>query len=282
MRAVSLAVVLLSLLAGAVSAQETARQILDRAKALDDGPRWWNDREQRVKLEVAMGGPSRLHLELETFDRKERGRRQQSLIVFLAPAEKAGIALLGHTVGGAPARQWLYTPATKRVREVAKEGKLRRFDVTDFTYHDLDLLTDLLNWTDDEAGSTLKGSEIVGGVPCHVIELEPHLPYVVYSRVMLWLDKADLVPRQVEFYEAPKRAGLFGLFGDRSADDGRPVRRYHQSDIRMIGPVPVAHRIEVETPAEGSRTTVQVEQVRFDQGLNEAFFEPGRLEMHGK
>jgi Outer membrane lipoprotein-sorting protein len=276
MRSAALVVVLLGLVVGAAAAEETGRQIYDRAKALDDGPRWWNDREQRVNLEVDVGASAPMRLELRTFDRKEHGRKQQSLIVFLAPAEKAGIALLGHTVGGAPARQWLYTPETKRVREVAKDGKLRRFDVTDFTYHDLDVLTDLLNWTEEEAEATLKGSATIDNVPCHVIELEPHLKHVIYPRVLIWLGKDDLVARQVEFYitAAP------GIFSWGHSDP--PIRRYRQSDIRMVGAIPVAHRIEVETPAEDSRTIIQVEEVRFDQGLAAAFFDSGRLEMHGK
>jgi hypothetical protein len=274
--------VLSGLLAASASGGESARQILDRAKALDDGPRWWDDREQRLQLEVVVGSADPMRLELLLFDLKRHGRRQWSLVEFVAPASKAGVALLAHTVGGAPARQWLYTPATKRVRQVAKAGKRNRFDVTDFTYHDLDVLTDLLNWTAEETGAVLGGEGTVSGAPCHVIELTPRLQHVVYPRVLLWLGKDDLVPRQVEFFELATKKGWFAwLFGDESGG-GEPVRRYRQSDVRTIGNVPVAHRIEVETPAEKSRTTIRVERVRFNQGLDESFFHPHRLETRGK
>jgi Outer membrane lipoprotein-sorting protein len=258
-------------------AAETARQILDRAKALDDGSRWWNDRYQRMQLSVEEGASTR-HLELEMYDRREHDRRQQSLIIFLAPAVKAGIALLGHTEGGKPANQWLYTPETRRVRQIAKTGRSNRFDITDFTYHDLDVLTDMPNWSEEEARSKLLDSETIDGVACNVIELEPRLEHVVYGRVLLWLGRDDLVARRVEFYKIPEPRGLLArLFGGGEDDSKQPVRRFRQKDIRNVGSIPVAHRIEVETPAEHTRTTIDVVAVRFDQGLTDAFFSPGSL-----
>lgn len=258
-------------------ATESARQILDRRKALDDGSQWWNDRYERMNLSVQEGASAR-HLELETYDRKEHGRKQQSLIVFLTPAEKAGIALLGHTEGGKPANQWLYTPETRRVRQIAKTGRLNRFDITDFTYHDLDVLTDLPNWTEEEARSKLRDPETLDGVACHVIELEPRLEHVAYGRVLLWLGRDDLVARQVEFYKKPEPRGFLAwLLGDGEDESKQPVRRFRQKDIRNAGSIPVAHRIEVETPAEHTRTTIDVVGVRFNQGLTDAFFSPGSL-----
>ena len=261
----------------AASASETARQILDRAKELDDGARWWNDRYQRMNLTVEEGASAR-HLELETYDRKQHGRKHQSLIVFLTPAEKGGIALLGHTEGGKPASQWLYTPETRRVRQIAKAGRLNRFDITDFTYHDLDVLTDMPDWTEDEASSNLRDSETIDGVTCHVIELEPRLEHVVYGRVLLWLGRDDLVARQVEFYKRPEPRGFFGWFFGSGDDDAKqPVRRFRQKDIRNVDLIPVAHRIEVETPAEHTRTTIDVVEAHFNRGLTDAFFSPGSL-----
>jgi hypothetical protein len=269
------------LLAASVRAEETARQILDRAKALDDGPRWWDDREQRMELEAKKKGSDPMHLELKAWDRKEHCRKQDSKVEFVAPASKAGILLVGHTDVGAPVGQWMYTPGTRRVRDITGTAKLDRFDVTDFTFRDLDILTDLLNWTDEDAKSTLRGVEEVDGVPCYAIEFEPHQEYVGYPRVVLWLGKDDLVPRQVEFYDAPAP----GMFSLRRSD--APVRRYRQGDIRLVDApvkgretpnrVPVAHRIEVETPKDGSKTTIRVQQVRFNQDLSKAFFERGGI-----
>ena len=48
--AVAVAVVLA--LASAARADETARQILDRRKTLDDTTRHWDDRHQKMKLTI--------------------------------------------------------------------------------------------------------------------------------------------------------------------------------------------------------------------------------------
>lgn len=267
-------------LVSATWAAESAREILDRRKTLDDGPRRWTDRYQRMRLAVEDGGVVR-RLELETYDRREH-ERQKSLVVFIAPAEKAGIGLLSHTAAGRSSNQWLYTPTTRRVRMVARGVRLNRFDITDFTYHDLDVLTEMPNWSEQDARSKLRPGETIDGVACHVIELEPHLEHIAYARIVVWLGQDDLVPRQIEFYSEPEQRGFFDWAFGRERDAGQPVRRFRQMDIRSVGSIPVAHRIEVETPADHSRTTIDVVEVRFDRGLSDAFFSPGSLDTRAK
>jgi hypothetical protein len=282
-RSALLAGLTLALAASAASA-ETAREILDRQQTLDAGPRRWADRYQRMQLTVTDRGGSGRHLEIETYDRKEPDQRQKSRVIFSAPTEKAGIELLGYPQRGQAGSQWLYAPEFRRVRQVAPSARANRFDITDFTYHDLDVITDLPNWTEQDAASTLRGTESVDGVACYVIELTPHLEHVAYPRIVLWLGTDDLVARQVEFYNEREQAGVLGrllggaLGGGAAATE--PVRRFRQRDIRTVGAIPVAYHIEIETPAEATKTTIEVVDVRFDQGLTESFFSPGSLGTH--
>ncbi|MGH7786255.1 MAG: outer membrane lipoprotein-sorting protein [Candidatus Binatia bacterium] len=276
--AVCFSLLLIAAASSPASAAETAQQILDRREAIDAGARWWNDRYQRMHLTVEEAGTAPRHLTLETYDRRQHGRQQQSLVIFLAPAAKAGIALLGHTQGGAAAAQWLYMPETARVRQVAPSARMNRFDITDFTYHDLDVLTDMTHWKDADARSTLLPPEIIDGVACHVIDLEPRLEHVAYGRIRLWLGGEDLVARQIEFYVRTEVPGLLArFFGDNESADDRPIRRFRQKDIRNVGPIPVAYRIEAESPPDDSRTIVEILDVSFDRGLTDAFFSPGSL-----
>ena len=66
MPARTLAIMLAATLAvaGAVPAEETARQILDRRKALDDTTRHWNDRHEKLTLRIS-GRGSRWHSECD-------------------------------------------------------------------------------------------------------------------------------------------------------------------------------------------------------------------------
>src|SRR5947209_16073551 len=106
--------VLLIALAGAARAAETARQILDRRKALDDTTRHWDDRHQKMKLTIADRRGGERVRELELFDRREPGDEQKTILFFLAPAEVKGTGFLAFTHKGRPADQWLNLPARPR------------------------------------------------------------------------------------------------------------------------------------------------------------------------
>ena len=51
-----------------------------------------------------------------------------------------------------------------------------------------------------------------------------------------------------------------------------PVKRIEQSRIEEVGAIPVHHRVVVSTPRKGSRTLIEVSDVRFNQGLGDDLF----------
>ena len=106
-----------SICAGALGAEESARQILDRRKALDDTTRHWSDRHEKLTLRISGRGSERVR-ELELYDRRESGDEQKTILFFLAPAEVKGTAFLAYTHKGRPADQWLYLPELQRVRQI--------------------------------------------------------------------------------------------------------------------------------------------------------------------
>src|SRR5215470_7876283 len=75
----------------------TARELLDQAKALDDGPRHWNDRTQKMKLTIVDGhGGERLR-ELEVTTKHYPKDEDRNLSFFLAPPEVKGTGFLQWT-----------------------------------------------------------------------------------------------------------------------------------------------------------------------------------------
>ncbi len=62
--------------------------------------------------------------------------------------------------------------------------------------------------------------------------------------------------------------------GRRRSIPGKP-----QGDVRLVGAIPVAHRVIVATPASGSRTDIEIADVRFNQGLKEDAFSQRYLEL---
>jgi outer membrane lipoprotein-sorting protein len=252
------------LVAPAVSGSaETARQILDRRKALEDGAQHWDDRHQRMKLTIHDRQGGERVRDLELWEKKYPNDTTKSLAVFHAPAEVKGTAFLAFTYTGKRADQWLYLPELKRVRQITASARKEKFVGTDLTYHDLDLVQEMTGWTEDDARSSLRGAEAVDGVQTWAIELVPKREDILYKRIVIWLGQDDLVPRRLEFY-----------------DEGEePRRRITQSDIRMHGTVPFAGNVKAETPPQGSTTDIVVSDVQFNKGLADDIFTQRQLEL---
>src|ERR1700745_677129 len=114
-------------LVGPALAAETARQILDRRKALDDTTRHWDDRHQKMKLTIVDRRGGERVREVELFDRREPGDEQKTILFFLSPAEVKGTGFLAFTHKGRPADQWLYLPELQRVRQITARTRNESF-----------------------------------------------------------------------------------------------------------------------------------------------------------
>jgi hypothetical protein len=246
----------------AVHGAETAREILDRRKALDDGTRHWTDRQQRMRFVIVAGSGGERRRELSVYERRYADDEIKSVVFFHAPAEVKGTALLAFTHKGRQGEQWLYLPALARVRVISGSARREKFVGTDLTYHDLDLIQEMGSWTEEDAKSKLLGAGDVGGTPVWNIELVPGRDDIGYKKILLGLGREDLVPRRIEFFE----------------EDDTAAKQITQSDVRAVGPIPVAHKIEVQTPAAKTSTTIEVSEVKYDQGLKDDLFTQRTLE----
>ncbi len=254
----------LVLLLAAPAFAESAREILDRSRALDDGPQHWVDRRQKLRLRIVdRRGVTRTR-ELEMSEKRYPGGERKMILFFSAPPEVDGTGFLSFMHKERAADQWLYVPELQRVRQIAVSVRNQSFVGTDLTYHDLDIITEINSWSEAEAASSLRGPESVDGVSCHAIELTPKRKDIGYEKIVVWLGTDDLFPRRLELF--------------RSATEA--AKRITQSDIRRFGAIPVAYRVNVETLGVGSGTTIEVLDVRFDQNISDDAFTQGALE-HG-
>lgn len=257
---------LVLLLAAALSAAEaraeTAREILDRRQALEDGPRKWTDREERLSLVIQDGRGGERARELTRYERRTPGKATNSLVFFHAPAEVKGTGFLSLGHQDKPADQWLYLPELRRVRQITTRARGESFVGTDLTYADLDMIAEMTRWSEEDARSSLRGEETVEGAASWVIELRRQREDIPYGKIVLWLAKDDLVPRQLELY----------------GEGSEPAKRIKQRDIRLVGAVPIPHEVEVTTLAKGSRTVVKTSAVKLDPGLADDLFTQRALE----
>src|SRR5664279_2141623 len=92
----------------------------------------------------------------------------KTLVVFTAPTEIRGVALLSINQRGVSDRQYVYTPATQRVRSVVPQERYASFIGTDFTYEDIGERV-LSEYT----YRTLGDNEVIDGHKCFKVEATP-------------------------------------------------------------------------------------------------------------
>src|SRR5262249_20014278 len=248
-------------LSAGVLRAETAREILDRRKALENGARAWQDRQYAMKLTITGRGADRQR-ELVAYEKKFPRDHRKTVISFRSPAEVKGTAFLSVAKGSGPADQWIYLPELQRVRQVTSRARNESFVGTDLTYADLDLMHEVVNWTDADTAAVLRGQETIDGTPTYAIEFTPKHDDFPYKKIVVWLGTEDLVARQIEFY----------------TDATTLAKRARESAIKSVANHPVAHTVEIDTPATGSHTTMQMIDVKYDSGLRDDLFTQAALE----
>jgi outer membrane lipoprotein-sorting protein len=244
---------------------QPARAILDHVKHLNDTTRAWTDRTQSLKIQIFDSRGNVRSREMTMRTQRRGGGEDKTLSVFLSPAEVRGTSFLQFAHRDRDAEQWLFLPALQRVRQISAQAKTESFMGTDFSYRDLELLTDVLEWTEEEASSVLKGADVIEGTEVSLIELTPHKKDVGYSRIVLALSQNDFVIRRMEFY---------------SGSTATPQKVLRMDKIEMIGAIPTPRSLEMKQTTQGSHTTIDVSDVRYNQHLRDDLFTQRTLE-HG-
>jgi hypothetical protein len=182
------------------------------------------------------------------------------LIRFLAPRDVEDTGLLTWEAPGGDDDQWLYLPASRRVKRIAASGKKTRFMGTDFSYEDL-------RPENLEANRyTAHGVEPIDGQDCHVVEAVPANEREAadsgYSRRRIWVRKDNHAVVKREYYD--KRGRL------EKVETMRKLVRVKDSVWRT-------DEFEMHDVQNGTRTVATVESRAVDRGLTADFFTEGEL-----
>ena len=183
-------------------------------------------------------------------------------VVVTGPKEVRGVALLSINQPGIQERQYVYTPATQRVRSVIPQERSARFIGTDFTYEDIGERV-LSEYT----YRTLLENEVIDGHKCTKVEATPvDASRSQYKVVYLWVAKDVPVIVFAEMYDA----------------QGQKVRVMHATDLKHEGGVWGARHTEMRTVADGTRTVLTIDSVKFNTKPDEKLFTPDGLKDAGK
>jgi hypothetical protein len=182
----------------------------------------------------------------------------KTLVVFTAPEEIRGVALLSINSPGVKDRQFMYTPATQRVRSVVPQERSARFIGTDFTFEDIEerVLDDFTYRLLDEI-DTIEGHKTwkVEAIPVDSSRSQ-------YKFIYYWIAQDAPVILHSEMYDA----------------QGREVRVLHASQIKRESGIYGARRTEMSSVLDGTRTVLAIDAVKFNASIDQDLFTPQGLE----
>jgi hypothetical protein len=182
----------------------------------------------------------------------------KTLVRFSDPPELRGVTLLSINEPGVTDRQWIYTPATERVRPVPPRERSERFAGSDFTYEDIAERS-----LDDFTYELLPDEDVMENHMTHKIEAAPVAPdRSQYKFIYYWVAQDVPCILHAEMYD----------------QEGRKVRAMHASGLRKVSGIWGARRTEMASSLEGTKTVLTIDEIHLNTGLDDSLFTPEALE----
>ncbi|MBI3784091.1 MAG: outer membrane lipoprotein-sorting protein [Deltaproteobacteria bacterium] len=234
-----------------IAGQTTARALLDEARELSQTTRKWTDRTQQLKLKIIDRRGGERNREVEIKFKKYPEDRSRSIVFFRSPTDVKGVGMLQWANPKGKDEQWLYLPELGKPRQIAGAAKKESFVGTDFSYEDLAIITQIIDWTESEANCELLRDEDIDNQRFHVVELVPTGKDLSYGKVDVWMRADDLLLLRFDMLDA----------------SGQRLKHLVMSDVRNVGSIPTPFRMEMRNEQNGSRTTVEFTEIKYDSGL---------------
>lgn len=148
----------------------------------------------RMVLHDARGSSSERAIRIATLEGVE-GEGDRSLILFDAPRDQRGTALLTWNHAEGEDDQWLYLPALRRVKKIAARNRSGPFVGSEFAFEDL---------TAEETSNyrwRYVGESRCGERRCYELERFPVESWSGYSRQQVFYDSETLRIERIEYYD---------------------------------------------------------------------------------
>ena len=192
----------------------------------------------------------------------EVGETERIAIFFTAPAMIEETAFLSFNHESREDENWLYLPATERVRRLPASDRGDYFLGTDLTYGDI---KDNFKFGLDDWNFQLDGEETVGGVSFPILTGTARTPEIGlemgYASFRARIDTETAFPVWVEYADV----------------DGEPLKRVEVHEIELVGDAQTAMQFTAENLQTGHRTDVRFSGMRHVPALDESLFDPDAL-----
>lgn len=178
----------------------------------------------------------------------------KTLVAFTAPKEIRGVVLLSINQRGAASSQYVYMPATQRVRSVVQQNRSGRFIGTDFTFEDI-----AERVLDDFTYKLIDDTESIDGHKTYKVEATPvEEGRSQYKFIYYWVARDAPVILFAELFDA----------------QGNKVRVLHATQLKRENGVWGARHTEMRTVADGTRSVLTINGVKFNAKPDEKLFTP--------
>jgi outer membrane lipoprotein-sorting protein len=182
----------------------------------------------------------------------------KTLVRFTDPPDLRGVTLLSINQPGISDRQWIYTPATERVRAVAPRERSERFAGSDFTYEDIAERS-----LDDFTYQLLPAEDVIENHKTYKVEATPVSPErSQYKYIYYWVAQDVPCILHAEMYD----------------QEGHKIRELHASGLRKESGIWGARRTEIRTVPDGTKSVLTIDEIHLNTGLDESLFTPDALE----
>jgi Outer membrane lipoprotein-sorting protein len=182
----------------------------------------------------------------------------KTLVRFTDPAELRGVKLLSLNQPGMPDQQWIYTPATERVRSITPRERSEHFAGSDFTYEDI-----AEHPLDNFTYQLLPAEDVIENHKTFKIMATPALPgNSQYKFIYYWVAQDVPCILHAEMYD----------------QEGRKVREMHASGLRKESGIWGARKTEMRSLLDGTKSVLTIDEAHLNTGLDSAMFTPESLE----
>ncbi len=182
----------------------------------------------------------------------------KTLVRFSDPAELRGVTLLSINQPGTSDRQWIYTPATERLRSVSPRERSEHFVASDFTYEDI-----AEHALDDFMYQLMPPEDTIENHKTYKILATPVAPdRSQYKFIYYWVAQDVPCILHMEMYDA----------------EGRKVREMHAGGLRKESGIWGARKTEMRSSLEGTKSVLTIDEIHLNTGLDTTQFTPESLE----
>jgi len=223
----------------------TGNEILKKVDARTVGSEAPEDVQMIMTMKIVSPSGSEKVRELKTWTKNNENEDDWRLMKFMSPPDVRDVGFLTLS----DEQMYLYLPEFHRIRRIASHNKSDSFMGSDFSYEDLGI-SSFEKYYDAELIKEENDFWLLK------LSKKPDADKP-YELIEMWVSKESNLPVRMKIYDAS------GALSKETIQESRP-----------FGPYWVPVKITMKNIKEGSRTELNMDEIKTDQGLDSEIFTP--------